>query len=362
MILAKWGFVVALACSGIWLGCDGDTVVDKPGSGGNGASGGSGGAVGGGGSGGSGGVGGDPFVPVDGYVYAFDTLLLGDTDRNGSPSPNAWRQYGFNLDGLVSDVGANDLCQPAAGGTPSSVYPDGDGGIDNAFGKLIMPIITGLSQDASGQVNDAIDQGLFTYLLWIEELGTSADQDMLTLRSYEAAPLGALPAFDGNDAWKVTHASLIDGSDIHSAKGQFGSTAVVAHALSASAGTFGFALSFGAGAPMVLELKQAQIAVTLTPDRTRATGGVIGGIIETEAFIDELRKAAGAIDQALCSGTTFDSLADQIRQASDILVDGTQDPNATCNAMSIGLGFESVQADLAGIAAALPPPVDPCAP
>jgi hypothetical protein len=38
------------------------------------------------------------------------------------------------------------------------------------------------------------------------------------------------------------------------------------------------------------------------------------------------------------SRATFDSLADQIRQAFDILVDGTQDPNQTCNGISIGLG------------------------
>ena len=38
----------------------------------------------------------------DGAVLAVYKLLLGDTDRSGSPSPTAWKQYGYNLDGLVS--------------------------------------------------------------------------------------------------------------------------------------------------------------------------------------------------------------------------------------------------------------------
>ena len=44
---------------------------------------------------------------------------------------------------------------------------------------------------------------------------------------------------------------------------------------------------------------------------------------------------------------TFDA---QIRQASDIMVDGTQDPAKTCNGISIGLGFEMSELQFGNVA------------
>jgi hypothetical protein len=38
-----------------------------------------------------------------------------------------------------------------------------------------------------------------------------------------------------------------------------------------------------------------------------------------------------------------------IQQASDILTDGTQDPTKTCDGISIGLGFEMVDAARGGV-------------
>lgn len=45
-------------------------------------------------------------------------------------------------------------------------------------------------------------------------------------------------------------------------------------------------------------------------------------------------------------GATFDSVAEQLRRTADVMADGTQNPAATCDGVSIGLGFELVQAGL----------------
>jgi hypothetical protein len=50
-------------------------------------------------------------------------------------------------------------------------------------------------------------------------------------------------------------------------------------------------------------------------------------------------NTAGALDPSYCSPGTKDFLITAIRQASDMLSNGTQDPNATCDAISVGLGF-----------------------
>ncbi|HSN97617.1 MAG TPA: hypothetical protein VLS89_04935, partial [Candidatus Nanopelagicales bacterium] len=70
-------------------------------------------------------------------VFAVDRLFLGETDRNGTQSGEAWKQYGFNLDGKISDATSKDLCKPVGTATASSVYTDGSDGIDNSFGKNI---------------------------------------------------------------------------------------------------------------------------------------------------------------------------------------------------------------------------------
>src|SRR5689334_23254118 len=76
-----------------------------------------------------------------GTVFAIRKLYLGDTKRDGTPDPAAgWKDYGFNLDHLISTKDSKNLCKPLAGGAPSAVYPDGNDGIDNSFGKNILPI------------------------------------------------------------------------------------------------------------------------------------------------------------------------------------------------------------------------------
>lgn len=71
---------------------------------------------------------------------------------------------------------------------------------------------------------------------------------------------------------------------------------------------------------------------------------------------------AGSLNPSLCPpSATFESIAQQIRQASDILADGTQDPGVTCNGISIGLGFEAEAATL-GVVFDAPVPPDPCNP
>jgi hypothetical protein len=343
------------------------TVVDDDGSGG------AGGIVGTGGSGNTTGTGGAQPPPPPpsggpgdgpGYVFAISRLYMGSADRNGSPDPSAWKQYGYDLDGKTSTAESSDLCQPVAGGSKSAVYPDGDGGIDNAWGKLIFPIMQGLSQDVETQINTGIRDGQFTKLLRVAALGSQADYVGLDLSAYEGAPWsGGLPAWNGTDAWQVT-AESVSGGDLDAPLSSFSNSYVNAHTLvSAPIGTL--ELGFGEGLEifmMPLRIDRAVVTMELSADRATATRGVIAGIVRVEPFIEDMRRMTGAFDVALCSGTTFESIADQIRQASDILADGTQDPARDCDAMSIGIGFEATAVSLSGVATPVPPPPEPCGP
>ncbi len=307
-----------------------------------------------------------------GTVFAVNELLLGDTDRSGSPNPSAWKTYGFNLDNkIVNCKGAecNNVkghCKPNAGASPSSVYPDGDDGIDNAFGKLLLPIITGLAQDASAQINESIQEGAFTIMLRIDALGTQANYVDLFTRLYAGVTLvddmgnELIPKFDGTDEWPVAPELLDDPQDIDSSKVKFPSSYVNEHTwVSGSPGNIDLSLGV-AGFTLTLKISNALIAMDLDPDRKGATNGTIAGVIPVEPLIEELRKVAGSFDEGLCTGTTFDSLADQIRQASDMLQDGSQSEDKTCDAISIGLGFNAGTVQIGAVADPAPPEPDPC--
>jgi hypothetical protein len=92
--------------------------------------------------------------------------------------------------------------------------------------------------------------------------------------------------------------------------------------------------------------------MTLSADRKSATLGTIGGVLNTEEFVAELKKVGALLD--LCNSSLFDSLITQVRQASDIMSDGTQDPTKTCDGISMGLNFEMGQAQLGDVGPVMP--------
>ena len=302
-------------------------------------------------------------IPGDGagVVLAINKLYLGDTDRTGKPDPaNGWKQYGFNLDKLISTKSSTNLCKPRAGGPPSSVYPDGNGGIDNSFGKNILPIILGLAPDASDQLNQSLAEGSFTIMLNVKELGDKTEYNPLTTKLYAGAKLDTPPLFDGTDVWPVLPELLSNPDDIESSKVVFGTSYVRDNTwVSGSVAPLSLSLAV-AGFTLNLTIGSAVMAMDLGPDHKSAKNGTIAGIIDTEGFIEELRKVAGAFASDLCTGSTFDSLANQLRQASDIMKNGTQDPSIECDGISIGLGFDMSEVQIGTIAPPADPQTDPC--
>lgn len=341
-------------------------VSTSTGMGGFGNTGGVGGVAGVGGvGGGTGGVGGAlmecfPGKPAD---LAMDQMFLGDTDPNGTPNPtNGWKQFGFNLDNRFSTKTSTDLCQPLAGGSKAAVYPDGNEGIDNSFGKNILPIFLGLASDLSHTNNESIRSGRYTYLLSI----ANADQEFCETSSsfLLGADMGQLPKFDGSDVWPVDIRSFFDPVDPLSAKCQYFMTRLEGGIVNAGPPSqFDLVLNLS-GFEMVLPVRLSRMRYELSPDRTQIIGGQIGGIIDPEDMANQVAKVAAAFDTSFCdpNSPTLQSILNQIRQAADIMIDGTQDPARICNGISIGLGFTMRAVRIGSLA---PPPVtppDPCMP
>ncbi|MDI1442563.1 hypothetical protein [Polyangium sp. 6x1] len=305
-------------------------------------------------------------LPLSAGVLAIDKFLLGDTDPDGTQNYfTGWKQYGMNLDGVTSTKNSVGLCQPAGGGVPAAVYPDGNDGKDNSFGKNILPIILGLTSDDSNQVNEDLQAGIFTYMLAIEGLGASTSC-AATSKLYRGDNLATLPQWDGSDAWPLGPDFLNDPANPASAKNVFLESVIDQDVYrSGPEANFDLVLGDGSGAILTaIPIRHARLGMKLSPGHDGAIEGQLGGIIDTEAFVTEIAKSAAKLDESFCdpSSPTLQSILSQIRQASDIMKDGTQDPTKTCDGISIGIGFTMKAVDLGVVAPPDPPPVDPCVP
>src|ERR1043165_2116472 len=61
-------------------------------------------------------------------VVAVRKLFLGDTDRDGKANADAWKQYGFDLDGVTSTVDYKGHCKAIGGGKKAEIRVDGNDG------------------------------------------------------------------------------------------------------------------------------------------------------------------------------------------------------------------------------------------
>jgi hypothetical protein len=294
-------------------------------------------------------------------VVAIRKLYLGDTNRDGTANKvNGWKQYGYDLDGKASTATSTDLCKPRNNTSPKSLYPDGNKGIDNSFGKNILTIITSLAADASTKVNEGIGEGKFTIMLSMDKLGTGKNYSALNTKLYGGSELGSVPKFDGTDKWPVIPELLTDATNIASAKVQFPQAYLVNNTwVSGSKGEVALNLSVS-GFTLALTISSATLSMDLSDDHKTATNGIIAGVLPTDVLTKELRKVAGSFDAALCKGNTVDSLIAQIEQASDIMADGSQDPSKECDGISIGLGFDGAVVQLGDIGPKATPGDDPC--
>jgi hypothetical protein len=299
-------------------------------------------------------------------TYALHTLYLGESDRGSStPSATAWKSYGLNLDGLQTVKADTNVCTLQTG-APKSNQIDGNSGIDNAWGETILPIFqTATSQPTPSQTaTQDIDTGIWTVQLQVTGLSDDPQQtapglvaQIFTSGQYD----NGTPAFDSSTDWPALSTSVKDGQNISS-----GSTMIFNNAFVEN-GTFVtqnapdplvLSLTFN-GVPIELQVHDATITFQ-HGSPTDLTNGTISGVLNTEELIATLKANAGQFSVALC-GAAFDGIAAQMRQASDILSNGTNVAGQTCDGISVGIGFDAKRiANPTKVVPPPPPPPDPC--
>ena len=285
-------------------------------------------------------------------TLAISKLYYGDTDRNGVSNPNAWQSYGLNIDGKLTTKTSTDVCTLAAGAAKVA-QTDGNGGIDNSFGENILPIlITVAGSNFSQTENNAIDQGSSTMMFAFGDLGSGADYAPLPAILEQAGPTATTAKWDGTDV----RPTVAQQAAVQFTGGYMNSRVWVGSP--PGAGTFDMHLWNVAGEPPV-PMNHLQITMLVDPSNASATQGVVSAVLPTAQFVSYLQAMAGSISTSLCSGSAFNSIAQQIEQASDILDDGTNQAGVACNAISLGLGFDASAVQVGGTVT-LPAPPNPC--
>jgi len=279
-------------------------------------------------------------------TFAINNLLLGESDRGGVASNTAWKSYGYNLDGLVTTKDDTNVCTLTSG-APKSNQADGNNGVDNAFGSVILPIIETAASlpTPSTTISQAIQKGDFTIQLQVTGLDDTATQNSTGLKGQlfaSGAYDNGTPTFDSTTDWPVSGLLLNNPSDISSGSKINFSAAYITNGtfVSGDLTTGGITVTISLvfqGVPLALSVNHAVITFDHT-GAADAANGTIAGVIDTEELITGLKSVAGRISASLC-GSAFDGIANQIRQASDIIKDGSNKSGVPCDGISIGLGF-----------------------
>lgn len=284
-------------------------------------------------------------APNDKRTFAVNSIMLGEADRSGNKNKDAWKSYGYNLDGLITNVtdrnspSLSKVCKLAAGAV-ATTHQDGNDGIDNSFGKNILTLLDPFTPNPSKDVTDGIVKGDFTIMLQVNGLTDDAAQTATGLGGKILVggtfdPQGkTAPTFSPTDDWPYyadpqvdMTGSYINGGEFVNGKG--GATIKLAIGVS--------------GENLELTINRAIVTFKHNPATKSLDEGTIAGVINTAEFANGLRKIAGRFAKDLCSGSTVDGIISSIQQASDMMADGSQNPNAPCDGISIGLGFTAKQ-------------------
>jgi hypothetical protein len=252
----------------------------------------------------------DPDAPASTSTAA-RTFVVRSFDF-GASTDNGWQSLGLDIDDQDTNRYSTTVCQLAKGASPVA-QQDGAGGIDNSFGANLVPIlITVLGSDAPDRLNASFATGSPGNQLVVFGLSLALG-DATLMANFDGSPFAG--------AW-ITGGTLVGGPSAKEAQLHLGT-------LSGNG---------SATAELTFPITHIQVVAPLTADGSSVQAGVLSAIVPTAEAVTAVDAFARAISPGI-DDESVQSMEQQIIQASDILVDGTQDPSKPCDGISVGLGF-----------------------
>lgn len=292
----------------------------------------------------------DPGGKDTDLTFAIGTLVIG---LGATPTP------GLDVDGLCT-------CPDIAPCVSSQRICDRDGGVDNAFDDLLLRFGSFGAPIKREKVQSSLDSGQTTVLMVVRRYNgllndTSVDVGLMTslgtMRNDAGDPTP--PRNDGTDEWTV------DPSSVGNIAPPFVPKAIATEAY-VSGGVLvahgSFVLALGTSAFLTITLDEGTLTGRLLRGPVwRITDGRLAGRWPTRKLLTSLAVIPDPIDKArfLCGDSgTYQAYKPQLCSAADIGAAAVSDSTGKkCDALSIGLGFEAVQARVGPLA----PPRTPAA-
>jgi len=299
-------------------------------------------------------------VPGPSQTIVVSYFRIGLTTRDGTASDDAWKDYGFDLDGVCTTAAdsktSDNTCQRA----PSSkddVLTDGDDCIDNNFGSQLVTFIREIQPTAEDTLASGIKGGGVTLALRIDDLAPSGADASAPGALFASKVEGSAAKLDGTDVFDVDSSS-VEGGDLSKPVATLtGSVSIVggARTWSGRADLLALPAVFIAGASGTIPIRDARIDVDLDTMR-----GTVGGF----AMLADVQTVVGLLlaNQGVCPGNAiYDTVTATVSQSVDMPEALPQDTTKACVALSIGLGLEVVNATLGKTYPTPTPAPDPCA-
>ncbi|HET8938239.1 MAG TPA: hypothetical protein VFN67_32570 [Polyangiales bacterium] len=315
--------------------------------------------------------------------FGWTRIWIGETNLDGEASMDAWQSFGFDLDGLCTnsstcgEIQNVQACRPGSGQIPF----DGESCRDNTFASL-QPVAAavpeigqrfGISED---EFNCNLRRGTYTVVTRLSGYNGRPDDSEVRVDLYISPGLvreqpwqcptedfaTLYPLWRLSDPFKIDPANLtgpiakegsLPDSSVSDPQAYVRDGYLISHLpdgavlrLAADGTRYrGFALksykSVWSG-----RLERAQ------DGRWHMHDGLAAGRVMGDDLIMSFRQIG------LCPGVGldgfYDSVVDYIKTNSDLLSDGTNDPERACDAMSFGIGFEASQLTTGKVANATP--------
>jgi hypothetical protein len=288
-------------------------------------------------------------TPVTPLSFVLRKIFLGDTKRDGTSSSEAWQDYGRDIDGITSTMSANGECKPHGNGTATRV--DGPGGVDNSFGKNFIAVIKAFEATPTADANKTIGDGVRVPMVGLDgNGGFFVHSEKTTTPPTYAFSESRLVAAEWTEVGFGAKSKIVNGGV--GSDGFYDSNVLV--------GPTQIVALIGGTTSRPLTIRAARFRMKIAADGLTASEGTLSGVIPTDELVAEVRRFTGTQDPSLCNSATLASIEEQVRNASDMMQDGTQDPTRECDGISIGLGFEMTRVVIGAVAAPVAPPANPC--
>jgi hypothetical protein len=315
-------------------------------------------------------AGGESVAPI---YFAVRDMALGSLDRDGQPTDNAWQSLGFDLDGLCtlsSSAGCEGSEQVPCTSQGSGIPFDGLACRDNTFGRMEDTAVAlegigkslGLSNDG---FNCSLCAGIYNFVIKLSEWNGQPDDSNVRIDFYPSpgletpsgwicdinAPLGdwkTHTCWTTNDKWTIQSDSF---------DGTIGADNQLPPAhLNDPSGYVRNGYFVGQLPADALLWFPGEAAVRAYPLKIQH-GLVVGKLTKNEdgswhvadGTIAGRAKGSDLIEGfellGFCAGHQYYNTAVfQVNSTLDILATGANSPEATCDAMSTGIGFTADEA------------------